>query len=197
MMVKSAPKGLADQMDATQEPDLFNRQIFSVTELTRKLSGLIEAEFGLVWLSGEISNLRRPASGHMYLTLKDKNAQIRAIMFKNQQRYLGFDPEDGQEVLVRGRLTVYEPRGEYQIMVDYMEPRGEGALRLAFEKAQGLAGRGRIVRPGPQKASAIPAGQGGDHYLAHGCGCAGFHQYCIAAVRKLPYFRVPGPGAGR
>ncbi|MEW6265983.1 MAG: exodeoxyribonuclease VII large subunit [Thermodesulfobacteriota bacterium] len=114
--------------------DLFQRQVLSVRELTERLELLIQTEFDLVWLIGEISNLRQPASGHYYFILKDESAQIRAVMFRNQQRYLGFQPSDGQEVLVRGRLSIYAPRGEYQIVADYMEPRGEGALRLAFEK---------------------------------------------------------------
>jgi len=114
--------------------DLFNREILSVSELTAQLKSLIELEFGQVWLTGEISNLRLPGSGHYYLTLKDAGAQLRAVMFRREQRYLDFEPEDGQEVLVRGRISVYEARGEYQIIIDYMEPHGEGALRLAFEK---------------------------------------------------------------
>lgn len=114
--------------------DLFGREVLSVTELTFRLKNLIEAEFGQVWLTGEISNMRVPGSGHFYLTLKDQTAQIRAVMFRTQQRYLDFVPEDGQEVMVRGQVSVYEPRGEYQIILDYMEPRGEGALRIAFEK---------------------------------------------------------------
>ena len=123
--------------------DLFDRRILSVSQLTGRLKDLIEAEFGNVWIWGEISNLRRPASGHVYLTLKDEAAQMRAVMFRVQTRYLDFEPADGQEVLVRGRLTVYEPRGDYQIILDYMEPRGEGALRLAFEKLKGrLAAEG-------------------------------------------------------
>ncbi|MDY6852533.1 MAG: exodeoxyribonuclease VII large subunit, partial [Thermodesulfobacteriota bacterium] len=114
--------------------DLFGREVFSVAELTGRVKDLIETEFGMVRLWGEVSNLRRPSSGHYYLTLKDRDAQIRAVMFRTQQRYLDFDPADGLEVLVRGRLSVYEPRGEYQIIIEYMEPRGEGALGLAFEK---------------------------------------------------------------
>ena len=116
------------------EESLFEREILSVSELTARIKYLLEAEFGAVWMWGEISNLRQPSSGHLYLTLKDEDAQVRAVMFRTQQRYLDFDPADGHEVLVRGRVSVYEPRGEYQIILDYMEPRGEGALRLAFEK---------------------------------------------------------------
>ena len=117
-----------------EEQDLFNREILSVTDLTRRLSDVIESQFGPLWLTGEISNFRRPTSGHLYFILKDAECQIRAVMFRTKMRYLGFAPADGQEVLVRGRLTVYGARGEYQIVLEYMEPRGEGALRLAFEK---------------------------------------------------------------
>jgi exodeoxyribonuclease VII large subunit len=123
--------------------DVFNRDIWTVTRLTSELKNLLETRFGLIWLSGEISNFKRPSSGHWYFTLKDEGAQVKAVMFRNKQRYLDFDLEDGREVLVRGRLSVYEPRGEYQLIVEYMEPRGEGALRLAFEKLkQRLAGEG-------------------------------------------------------
>ena len=114
--------------------DLFQREILTVSELTDRLKDLLETAFSQVWISGEVSNLAVPRSGHYYLTLKDARAQIRAVMFRTQQRYLAFAPADGQEVLVRGRLSVYEPRGEYQILIEYMEPRGEGALRLAFER---------------------------------------------------------------
>lgn len=114
--------------------DLFKREVLKVSELTSRLKTLIEGEFAHVWISGEISNLSRPASGHLYLTLKDQSSQIKAVMFKNQQKYLEFPLEDGQEVLAKGRISVYEPRGEYQIVIDYMELHGEGALRLAFEK---------------------------------------------------------------
>ena len=105
-----------------------------MSDLTARLKALLEAEFGQIWITGEISNLTIPRSGHFYLTLKDQQAQIRAVMFRTQQRYLDFEPSDGQEVLVRGRVSVYEPRGEYQIIVDYMEPRGQGALKIAFER---------------------------------------------------------------
>lgn len=114
--------------------DLFERDILSVSQLTGRLKDLLEIHFGQIWLVGEISNFRLPSSGHAYLTLKDATAQIRAVMFRTKHRYLGFEPADGQEVLVRGRLSVYEARGDYQLLIDYMEPRGEGALRLAFEK---------------------------------------------------------------
>jgi exodeoxyribonuclease VII large subunit len=114
--------------------DPFKRDILTVSQLTERLKQTLESVFGQVWLNGEISNLRRPASGHLYFTLKDDAAQVRGVMFRGKQQYLGFKPEDGAEVLVRGRVTVYEPRGDYQVVIDYMEPMGEGALRLAFEQ---------------------------------------------------------------
>ena len=137
--------------------DLFDREIMSVGELTLRLKETIEAEFGLIWVVGEISNLSRPSSGHMYLTVKDERAQVRAVMFKTKQRYLDFIPADGQEVLIRGRLSIYEPRGEYQIVVDYMEPRGEGALRLAFEKLKSrLAEEGLFDEDKKKKLPFLP-----------------------------------------
>ena len=116
------------------EQNLFERKILTVGDLTGRLKDLIETEYGLIWVAGEISNLKKPASGHIYFTLKDSQAQLRAVMFRTKQRYLDFTPKDGNQVLARGRLTVYEPRGEYQLVAEFLEPHGEGALRLAFEK---------------------------------------------------------------
>lgn len=109
-------------------------RIQTVSELTTSIKGLLETQYPFVTVSGELSNLRRPFSGHFYFTLKDAEAQIRAVMFKMQQRYLSSKPEDGQQVICRGRISVYEPRGEYQLVVDTMEPKGLGSLQLAFER---------------------------------------------------------------
>ncbi len=109
-------------------------RIQSVTELTRSIKGLLENAFPFVTVAGEISNLKRPHSGHLYFTLKDQESQIRAVMFKTQQRYLAATPKDGLEVICRGRVSVYEPRGEYQLIVDYLDQRGKGLLQLAFEE---------------------------------------------------------------
>ena len=109
-------------------------QVLSVTELTRRLKQLVEGQFPLVWIMGQISNFRPASSGHWYFTLKDEGAQIRCAMFRGQNRYLKFRPEDGMEAVVRGRLTVYEPRGDYQIIAEHMEPKGVGALQVAFEQ---------------------------------------------------------------
>jgi exodeoxyribonuclease VII large subunit len=119
-------------------------KIYTVTTLSEEIKNLLESHFDFVWVEGEISNFRSPLSGHFYMVLKDENAQIRAVMFRPQTRYLKFMPQDGMKVIVRGRVAIYEPRGEYQVILDYMEPLGVGALALAFEQlkkklaAQGL-----------------------------------------------------------
>jgi exodeoxyribonuclease VII large subunit len=110
------------------------RKIYSVSELTAEIKSLIEDSFPFVWLFGEISNFRIPASGHYYFTLKDNASQINAVMFRGQQRQLKFEPEDGVSVTAMGRLSVFEPRGTYQIILEYIEPSGIGALQIAFEK---------------------------------------------------------------
>jgi len=94
----------------------------------------LEADFPEVWLEGEISNLRAPGSGHLYCTLKDQASQIRTVIFRSAALGLRFGLEDGLQVIVRGRLSVYEPRGEYQLILDHLEPKGRGALQLAFEQ---------------------------------------------------------------
>jgi exodeoxyribonuclease VII large subunit len=120
------------------------RRIYSVSELTRVIRGLLEDHFPFIWVEGEISNFRVPASGHYYFVLKDAESQVRCVMFRSQQRWMRFQPEDGLRVLCQARVSVYEPRGEYQLLVDGMEPRGVGALQLAYEqlklrlKAEGL-----------------------------------------------------------
>jgi exodeoxyribonuclease VII large subunit len=114
--------------------DLFERRILTVSELTAGIKDLLESTFDEVWVEGEISNLRRPPSGHLYFTLKDENSQIRGVLFKQQSRYLRFELEDGQHVICWGRVGIYEKRGEYQLILDYVEPRGIGSLQLAFEQ---------------------------------------------------------------
>jgi exodeoxyribonuclease VII large subunit len=116
----------------SEEPG--QRRIFSVSELTREIRGLLEDHFPFIWVEGEISNFRVPASGHYYFVLKDAESQVRCVMFRSQQRWMRFQPEDGLHVLCQARVSVYEPRGEYQLLVDVMEPRGVGALQLAYEQ---------------------------------------------------------------
>lgn len=114
--------------------DLFEqRKIYSVSEITAEIKLSLD-KLGILWIQGELSNFKYHSSGHMYFSLKDQRAQLKAACFRNQNRYLKFRPEDGMEVLVRGRLSVYEPRGDYQIIVEYMEPVGLGSLQLAFDQ---------------------------------------------------------------
>lgn len=110
------------------------RKIYTVSELSQELRNLLEGQFPDVWVTGEISNYRGASSGHCYFTLKDANAQLRAVCFRNQARYLKFKPQDGLSVIARGRLSVYEARGEYQFLVELLEPAGLGALQLAFQQ---------------------------------------------------------------
>ncbi len=126
----------------------------TVTELTERLRAVVDETFPAVWVEGEISNFRFYGSGHAYFTLKDETAQLRAVLFRNRLRRLRFEPGDGQHVLAFGSLEVYVQRGEYQLVVELLEPRGLGALQLAFEQlkarlgAEGLfeAGRKRRCR---------------------------------------------------
>ncbi len=111
-----------------------NPQVLSVESLNRLIRGQIESRFTQVWVKGELSNFKAHTSGHFYFSLKDSNSQIRAVMFRGYNSKLKFRPQDGMEVLVRGKVTVFEPRGEYQITCDTMEPVGAGALQKAFEQ---------------------------------------------------------------
>ncbi len=109
------------------------RRVYSVSEITSEIKRTLE-RLGVLWIQGEISNFKRHSSGHMYFSLKDDKAQIKAACFRNNNQYLKFRPEDGLEVLIRGRISVYEPRGDYQVIVEYMEPLGLGSLQLAFDQ---------------------------------------------------------------
>ena len=108
-------------------------RVYTVTLLTEALKRCLEEHFQSFWVEGEISNFRVPSSGHFYFTLRDQESQVRAIMFRSRNALLRFIPEDGMQVICRGSLSVYPPRGEYQVVVDLMEPKGVGALQIAFE----------------------------------------------------------------
>jgi exodeoxyribonuclease VII large subunit len=108
------------------------RQVLSVSELVGQLKKLAEERFDFVWVEGEVTGLRRPGSGHVYFALKDQEATLRAVLFRHQSALLRFALEDGQRVLCQGRLSVYTARGEVQLVVDSVEPRGAGALALAW-----------------------------------------------------------------
>jgi len=111
-----------------------SRHIYSVSALTAEVKAVLEDGFSAIWVEGELSNFKHHTSGHMYFTLKDAQAQIRGVMFRGHNRLLRFQPTDGLAVLVCGAVTVYERRGEYQITAEFMEPKGVGALQLAFEQ---------------------------------------------------------------
>lgn len=110
------------------------RRVYTVSALTTEVKAVLEDSFPAIWVEGEISNFKHHTSGHMYFTLKDAQAQIRGVMFRGHNRLLRFQPTDGLAVLVCGAVTVYERRGDYQITAEFMEPKGVGALQLAFEQ---------------------------------------------------------------
>ena len=144
------------------------RHIWSVRALVSAVRALVERQYSDCWVEGEISNLRIPDSGHLYFTLKEADAQIRVVMFRSSAKLLRFRPENGLHVTVRGRITVYEDRGELQISAEFMEPQGAGALQLAFEQlkgrlqAEGLfdASRKKPIPPLPQRIGIITSPQG-------------------------------------
>jgi len=120
-----------------------DRQIFSVSELNRSVRHLLETQLPMLWVEGEISNFARPASGHWYLTLKDGQAQVRCAMFRNSNMRVNFKPANGTQVLVRGRVGLYEGRGDYQLIIEHMEEAGFGALQRQFDELkQKLASEG-------------------------------------------------------
>ncbi len=130
------------------------RTIYSVSRLNSEVRGLLEGGLGQLWVRGEISNLSRPASGHWYFSLKDRDAQVRCAMFRTRNSRTGFTPRDGQQVLVRARVSLYEPRGEYQLLVEELEDAGLGALQRAFEELkQRLAAEGLFA---PERKRALP-----------------------------------------
>jgi exodeoxyribonuclease VII large subunit len=140
------------ELPLDQGPD-----VFTVSELNREARRLIESSFGVVWIEGEISNLARPSSGHFYLSLKDENAQVRCAMFRQANRTLKFVPENGQQILARGRVGLYEARGEFQMVLEHIELAGEGLLRQRFEELKRkLAAEGLFDAAQKQPLPLIP-----------------------------------------
>ncbi len=139
------------------------RRVVTVSEVTAEIRSALESGFGELWIEGEISNCRVWNTGHVYFTLKDPAAQLKAVMFRSASRYLKFKIEDGIHVVARGRLSVYEPKGEYQLVCEHLEPHGRGALQLAFEQlkrklhAEGLfaADRKRPIPSLPRKIGIV------------------------------------------
>ncbi len=110
------------------------REIYTVTRLNREARAILEGSFPMIWVEGELSNIVRPSSGHMYFSLKDEASQVRCAMFRTWNRLLEFAPDNGMQMVVRARVSLYEGRGEFQLIVEHMEPSGDGALRRAFEE---------------------------------------------------------------
>ena len=133
------------------------RTIYSVSELNQTIRGLLESQFPLLWVEGEISNLAKPASGHIYFTLKDAKAQVRCAMFKGRKQLVRFSPENGQQILIRARVGLYEARGDFQLIAESMEEAGDGALRRAFEELKAkLANEGLFDENLKQDLPALP-----------------------------------------
>jgi exodeoxyribonuclease VII large subunit len=126
--------GESDQMPSPTPDSMQQRDIFTVSRLNSEVRSVLEGSFPLLWVEGEISNLARPSSGHIYFSLKDPAAQVRCAMFRMKRQRLRFQPENGQQVLIRARVGLYEARGEFQLVVEHMEPAGAGALQQAFEE---------------------------------------------------------------
>jgi len=133
MTSRNSDKNMSASQDGFDEMDPI-RKIYTVSELNANIKSLLEEQFPFIWIVAEISNFRTPLSGHFYFTLKDEESQLNAVMFRGQQQQLKFKPEDGMRITGMGRLSVYEPRGTYQIILEYLEPSGIGALQVAFEK---------------------------------------------------------------
>jgi exodeoxyribonuclease VII large subunit len=127
------------------------RRILTVSELNARIRALLEARFADVWVEGELSNSRIWNTGHIYFTLKDAGAQIRGVMFRKELQALRFTPQDGLRVLARGRIAVYDPKGEYQIICEHLEPEGLGALQLAFDQLKARLAREGLFEAGRKR----------------------------------------------
>lgn len=164
-----------------------NRRILTVSELNGSIRALLEGRFPFINVAGEISNLHKPYSGHFYFTLKDHTAQIKAVLFKMQQRYLAETPKNGMQVICRGRISVYEPRGEYQLIVDTLDFHGAGALQQAFAQLKNkLAAEGlfdeqlkRSLPRFPRHITLVTSPQG-----------AAVHDFIRIATRRYPSIRI-------
>ena len=183
------------------EPPAPTQRIYTVGELTREVKGVLEGRFSSLHVKGEVSNLRRPSSGHLYFTLKDQDACIDAVLFAREARRLRFAVDNGLSVLVRGRLSLYEPQGRYQIVCDSLEPLGAGALQVAFEQmrarleAQGLfdPARKRKLPFLPRRIAVVTSPSG-----------AAVHDFLRVLHRRYPNLpvlvvpaRVQGEGAAQ
>lgn len=174
------------------------RDIWSISRLTAELRAVLDQSFPLLWISGEISGLAQPRSGHLYFNLKDAGAQIRCALFRNKRTLLRFTPKDGDQVLARARLSCYEPRGEVQLIIEHLEPAGAGALQQAYEAlkarlaAEGLfdAERKKPLPPYPRRLGVVTSASG-----------AALHDVLQVLQRRYPalpvlIYPVPVQGAG-
>ena len=144
-----------DQLGFSFRP--LDRRIWTVRELVAAVRTQVEREYTDTWVQGEISNFSAPASGHLYFTLKDENSQLGVVVFRSSARLLRFRPENGMEVLVRGRVTIYEERGELQVSAEYIEPKGAGALQIAFEQLKAkLQSEGLFEQSRKKRIPSIP-----------------------------------------
>lgn len=165
----------------------FSRDIYTVARLASEIRYTLDGGFPLLWVRGELSNLAQPASGHIYFTLKDEAAQVRCALFRPKRLLLGFRPENGQQVLVRARVTLFEPRGDLQLVVEHMEPAGEGALRLELERlkhrlaAEGLFAESakRPIPPFPRQVGLVTSPSG-----------AAVHDLLTVLRRRFPVLPV-------
>lgn len=163
------------------------RQIYSVTRLNREVRLLLENAFPLLWVEGEISNLARPASGHLYFSLKDAEAQVRCAMFRNRNLHLRFNPKNGDQVLVRARVSLFPARGEFQLNIEHMEPAGTGALRQAFEALKAkLHNEGLFA---PERKRPLPTAPRRLGVITSPSGAA-IHDVLTVLRRRCPWLQV-------
>src|SRR5438445_1155501 len=157
-----------DQLGFLFQPSATVRRVWTVRDLVSTVRTAVEREYTDIYVEGEISNYRPASSGHLYFTLKDGDAQLRIVMFRTQARLLRFKPADGMQVIARGRVTIYEARGELQLSAEYLEPKGAGALQVAFEQlkaklqAEGLfeAARKKALPTYPQRIGVVTSPRG-------------------------------------
>jgi len=171
--------------------------ILSISQLNQSVATLLEQNFRWIWVEGELSNLAQPASGHLYFSLKDSRAQIRCAMFKGSNRKLDFQPENGLQVLVRAKVSLYQPRGDYQLIIDRMEEAGAGALRRRFEQLkQKLAAEGLFDEKTKQSLPELPACIG----IITSASGAALHDVLSVIKRRFPAIAVrllPVPVQGK
>ncbi len=168
-------------------PNSAKKSILSVSALNQSVAHLLEEHFAWVWVEGELSNLAQPASGHLYFSLKDSRAQIRCAMFKGRNYHLNFPPKNGQQVLVRAKVSLYQPRGDYQLIVDRMDASGAGALQKQFELLkQQLARAGLFATEHKRKLPLLPESIG----LITSASGAALHDVLSVIKRRFPAIKV-------